>query len=896
MTRKLQRDKTTSNKEAETKAAGATIETQGEHRGGLAIHSGRSSSTAGVDGRKQAAFKRQRPKKVHGILRLWKSRRSASPSTPPARSSADSGKAALTDKDTPLTSSSASEAATAADLAEDIARREAAALVIQRAWRCRTIHGPVRDWQQAGITVDRVKQISFEDATRLMQSPAAVSGSSRLLKALLACVAQPDAHNAGMDGIAKLKFPGRMFVAGFLFATHPQGLATGNSHLDAVVESSAVTMTETYAHFESALLSNDRGWHQRLGTFVASYRTFCSTFESWKRSDTKELLSIMERHYLELDRLWQSVQRRTLGEGDEAWRLGIQAQRKDLVAKIRSLGGDQAVDELMRKQRELRATYSDPQPSQTPSMAPNGTTAPDDSSGHGIGHSPVINGVRALHVDSRPSSKSPDPQPRIATSNGTCAQGKDMPPLAISSAHQEPSATLTRAISDPQSHDVDRILRHFDLTASAALQDAKLAHELVLDPDLRLEPAASNTLAGSVQQAVARAFFDHIEQEIEAGNRDHVIRILSQLRLDLRTIISPANPLRSTLERELDPEWLAEQLKQGALNVREKFALSLRLIRSVCAPVRDDAVDGLAADLGQIDPTALASVSAAMTRGDVQMTHEAKGCVHALLGVARGIMELIRDIRLDVLNYQLQTIVRPWLLVHAVEYERSKMAQMLQRVCEDDGAIVELTTGQPRAMHVFLEAVLDLCFARQPLSAEATPATLALDRQRIHHMQNEIQVILSAAALGTLVKNLARQNNISVSDTELHRCTEEWLTLLRSDDVTMDRIVATVQKAASGFGGLADRLVRKTLNTEDPVFRVMEQRLRRFILAELDKDESPGALSKRLEEGSGAMVAELSRAGLGAVHKDVAALLLRISRLCRFNWQVHAKWYSRICL
>ncbi|KAJ1956206.1 hypothetical protein GGI12_005366 [Dipsacomyces acuminosporus] len=353
-------------------------------------------------------------------------------------------------------------------------------------------------------------------------------------------------------------------------------------------------------------------------------------------------------------------------------------------------------------------------------------------------------------------------------------------------------------------------------------------------------------------------------------------------------------------------------------------------------------VDELVSDIRRIESEALSSVSAAMADSATPVTRQAKDCVHALLQIARRIMELTRDVRLDALNYQLQTVVRPWLLKHAVEYERSKMEQMLQSTCKDTGAIGDKTTkwmsdaaarerdGQctlssrssaaeppsaPKPKHVFFEALLDLCFARTPLSAKDTPATLALDVERICYIQNQIQVTLSTAALCMLIKTLVKQdqqqqqqqqqNRSPMSSADMASYAEELLELLGSSDVTMDQIVAAVQKAigaasASSTAVLskaADRLVRKTLSTEDPVFRAIEQQLRMYFLEELDKDEMPGILEKRLEQESASATASgLSRAGLDIVRKDVVALLLSICRLGQFNWQIHCKWYSKVGL
>ncbi|KAJ1930818.1 hypothetical protein FBU59_006923, partial [Linderina macrospora] len=224
-----------------------------------------------------------------------------------------------------------------------------------------------------------------------------------------------------------------------------------------------------------------------------------------------------------------------------------------------------------------------------------------------------------------------------------------------------PSATVTRAVSDPASQDVDRVLGHFGLSASAALQDARLAHELVLDPELRLGAADPNTLAGAVQRAVVKAFFENVAQEIEAGKSGHVTQLLTQLQLDLRTVIPPRSQLRDSLDREFDTEWMSEQLRAGALDVRAKIQFALHLMRQVCAPVRDEAIAALAATLTDLEIHDLAA-------------HDS---IQSLLDITQQILELVREIRLDSLNYQLQTIVRPWLMRHAVEYERAKLSQVL---------------------------------------------------------------------------------------------------------------------------------------------------------------------------------------------------------------------------
>ncbi|KAJ2389912.1 hypothetical protein GGI05_003363, partial [Coemansia sp. RSA 2603] len=734
--------------------------------------------------------------------------------------------------------------------------REEAATMIQRAWRYRRLYAAVLQWCEVNVTVKRLADMTFEEATRLMQSTAIIQGSSRLLTALI--TSTPNSNEPNPD--IEYKFPGRAFVAGHLFAAHPRLLVTGNSHIDAMIESSAVSMAETYGQFEASFLKHEVSWFQRQQTFVAGFKAFYSALDSWKRSDTKKLLSTMERHYLELDRLWQSVQRRTLGEGDENWRVGIQLQREQLLDKIRTLGGDSAVDELMQRQKELRLTYNDPQPSPTPSLVP-------PSQGE---YSPVVNAqFVSPNLDKQKPvgfslTSSPSLSPKTTAEAATT--------LADDSDTSEPSVVLTKAIADQATQTVDKILSSFDLSASAALQDVKLAHDLVLDPDMRLEPAADNTLVGAVQQAVTRAFFDHIRQDIETGNSDYIVRTLAQLRLDMRTIIPPESEMHTVLEREFEQEWMNTQLLNGALDIKEKYRLVLQAIRAVCASIRDSEVDNIDKALDAISDEGLAEVGMSVSKNkSSDLSDNARQCVDQLLQITRKSMELIRNVRMDVLNYQLSTVVRPWLRVHAVEYERAAVLKELRGTLGSDKKVAQHINAwlKPALMrehngtctlqqtspensstlpkHIFFESFLDLCFAATSLANKDTPLPLKMDQQRIQYIQNELQTVLCAAALSALTKRFAQTN-----DSQMHQNAQLFLNILRADNVNMDRIVRGVQEIIpKDDAHLVERLVVKTLSKDDAVYCIMERKLKEFLLLQLERGEMPGDLDRRIGSTDG---------------------------------------------
>ncbi|KAJ2870039.1 hypothetical protein FB639_004687, partial [Coemansia asiatica] len=560
---------------------------------------------------------------------------------------------------------------------------------------------------------------------------------------------------------------------------------------------------------------------------------------------------------------------------------------------------------LMQRQKELRLTYDDPQPSLTPSLIP-----PSQS-----GYSPTVESQFMPFADQQHqvSSEIVSSKQEHEGAGAEPTASKTVDSSLGSDTSDDPSVVLTKAIADQATHNIDQVLKSFDLTAASTLQDAKLAHEIILDPELRLEPAPENTLVGAVQKAVTKAFFDHIKQDIESGNSDYIARTLFQLRLDLRTIIPRDSEMLAVVEREFDQEWLSKQLANGALDIREKYRLVFSAICSVCAPARDPEIDELASNLEEVDEQGLGEVARSMCKDgrDSRLSENARACVDKLLMVTQKIMELIRNVRMDVLNYQLATVVRPWLRVHAVEYERAAVNKALQEKYNREGlqkvhcitdwmkpAIVrekagactlqaQKTAEQPlSAKHVFFESFLDLCFSAAALTTETTPEPFEMDQSRIHFMQNEIQTLLCTAALCVLAKSFAQTN-----DLQMCQAAQLFLSILRADNVTMDRIVQAMHEMFPRCDEHSvRRLVQKTLAKEDPVYQAMELKLRRFFLAQLDKEESPSALARRVfGDGRGDVSAELAKASLDVVREEVCALLLRISQLCSFNWQVYSK-------
>ncbi|KAJ2719716.1 hypothetical protein GGI07_005040 [Coemansia sp. Benny D115] len=130
-----------------------------------------------------------------------------------------------------------------------------------------------------------------------------------------------------------------------------------------------------------------------------------------------------------------------------------------------------------------------------------------------------------------------------------------------------------------------------------------------------------------------------------------------------------------------------------------------------------------------------------------------------------------------------------------------------------------------------------------------------------------------------------------------------FLAALRADDVTVDQLASLVAgrvvRDSENTLAVEERargMVRQMLAKEDPVYRVIEQRVRRFLLVQLDRNEGPADLARRVSGGQGAVEvkAALKAAGLEGVQGAMLQLLSRMAQLCWLNWQVYQEWYSKI--
>ncbi|XP_037087619.1 LOW QUALITY PROTEIN: T-complex protein 11-like protein 1 [Pollicipes pollicipes] len=297
------------------------------------------------------------------------------------------------------------------------------------------------------------------------------------------------------------------------------------------------------------------------------------------------------------------------------------------------------------------------------------------------------------------------------------------------SAGSEPSARAGSpafllpgvAASPPRFVSLEEVMR-----AANGVSNMALAHEIAVNHDFKLEKyqAPDTSLLGRVKQMTHKAFWDILQQQLEADPPDfsQALSLLTEVKQTLLSLLLPQHTsLKKAVEEKLDEAVIKQQAESGTLDFHEYSGYVLSVMSRICAPVRDDKIRELGRLAGVVD-------------------------------VFRGIMETLELMRIDMANFAIQQ-VRPHIIAQSVEYEKKKFAEYLKTT--NDGLLVTRqwlersipAGGDPstRIRDTVTAAYLE--FLDWDDSTEI-PETLAMDWHRLSELRLETQqVIVTAAAL-----------------------------------------------------------------------------------------------------------------------------------------------------
>ena len=636
--------------------------------------------------------------------------------------------------------------------------------------------------------------------------------------------------------ITHWKNPSRVFLSAYMVVGHPAEMMLNAGPQE---EDLKLLAEKMLLDFEVWLAGASSDTVFLLGkSFLASYQTYYEAFEAWKSNDTVKIVEDLVSQYFDLERLWMSVMDQEDAENE--WKPRIDEQQAQVKARLAKFG-PQALDKLAAAQSKFE--------------------------------------FEKQTLSSRSSAR----RQRSNTTDSVSRSGSATPvasePVALSQTENAPEIP-------------DEFGKVFS--------NEQIAHEMVMDPEFSLKPQEKSEFEKQVEAIAKKAFFDAIQEEINAGNYgNHVIGILRDIKQNLLAMVSEEGKFAVEINEVMDLELIQQQINNKAFDLHRSLEYVGSKMLQLCAPMRD---------------------------ASIRAVSQEENMASAL----QKILEILEEMRIDLANFRLQAL-KPHLSKQAVEYERTKFDAALEmglisldktknwlKTSVETLEAVSATRNPESIAHpdlrvkyenAFHFALLTLIFGSTTVSVDSVPETLSMDANRLFGFQNEAQALTIISALVMLTKNIVP--DIRTDDKALKNLTELVSTLLQAADTNVEKLSseiisfvngtfvaksALIQDLAKQAGkaapelkiktlteeqeGMVRNMVDKTLSFKDPVFMLLSRRIQAVIRQHMER----GSFKNE----------SLASHGLTYVGTELERLSGRIAALSKHNKEVYAKHYDNI--
>ena len=364
--------------------------------------------------------------------------------------------------------------------------------------------------------------------------------------------------------------------------------------------------------------------------------------------------------------------------------------------------------------------------------------------------------------------------PSLAQAPQQPAAGSSAPmsprPHVHTTSHTSPSQQSEQKKLEPP------VTKHTlsELDVSKIIHNPKLRHDINFDPELHFRPNLDGE-KGRKKQQRANQFWEALERQlsnfVNSGTRMRFLEecgpgkdwCLPELLKAVKEIIQTLVPVRDRvyLDEGLNVDLMMQQFYQGVADLEKLASWLSRVLKSHCAPMRDEWVDEMYRQL-----------SAGNSEGDM----------HKLVTGMRSLLSVLEAMKLDVANHQIRCL-RPVLIEDTVNFEQKFFLKKMQtgRVnrgmvrswyhqaeLEFSGSETVLTT-QPYFgdMSIFMNALSKLVVPSVPISS--VPNTFLFDEERIVKLRVDLFDAINLEVCMRMYEELDKLSHL----TTLHRVAEE---------------------------------------------------------------------------------------------------------------------------
>lgn len=742
---------------------------------------------------------------------------------------------------------------------------EIAASRIAGWWRGRSRRKVMQEFNNLGLSVDGIRDTSFDTVAELLAQERVLVVTARLLRICGLKEAEP----GSVGEMAAV----RSFLSAFVILGHPNQVLANKTESEAeTAEGPMAAHRLPPADLENPQLQDLVGKAKDLlitfenilvrltsanrytvpptlkKTLPEAYAVFHNAFIAWKSRDSNALIEVMLMQFVELDAIFQTVKDTTDDSASQLYRQSIQDSQLMLIVRIKKLAGQDK------------------------------------------GKKMIFDAVSEARKARKAKKKTGDTKPRVAESSPSEASA------TASSLVSPDSQTLTPPSTPAGKRQSKPMVVKTGL--NGLLPDNRVVvHELAINKEYQIPSEEYQ----EQQAALSRPLFERMKTSMDGADSHANFRFFmimaSDIKDKLQRLLKPGNSMYNLIGEILDPEMAERQFTLGNFSYEKFFTAMASLLPKLCAPFRDDEVKDL--------------VDNKLSDGSLIKRVEAlNGFIDVML--------------CDYINYLLR-VAAPGLIESAAQYEAKRFAEDIEggsvglgaaeaawgsarskvmvEVQRRDPEGINHPKSRPTATRFYAQMLVDVFTQPMPISDDQVPEMLRLDRKRIVEVSTMVQRIITVGAVLLQCKNLLKRDVRSPWRLEASRVMmvleENYESLSTTVEGTMAALEAGRSMPAATKTHLR-ALVTKVLtasrdmSTEgteprEPVLRLLLTRLRGNILTRL----APGSATEKVKAANmaGEKLASLGLSEFVDKVRQISDLLDKIGSVDR---AAHSPWWDAI--
>lgn len=746
---------------------------------------------------------------------------------------------------------------------------DSAARRISGWWRGCSRKKIIQEFNNLGLSVDGIRDTSFDTVTELLAEEKVLVITARLLRICGLQEAEPDS----VGEMAAV----RTFLSAYLILGHPnQVLSNKTEDEDQTDDASMASHVLPAADLENPQLQDLVGkakdllicFENILARLTAAnrytmppalrtslpeaYAVFYNGFIAWKSRDSNALIEVMIMQFVELDAIFHTVKDTTDDAASALYRKSVQDSQLMLIVRIKKLAGQEKGKKL------------------------------------------IFDAVREARKSRKAKQKTADTKPRGADESSSDATATASSLVSGETQTLTPPATPSRS--------ADRGAKQPTVVKTGLqglLPDNRVVvHELLINKEYQIPVEEYQ----EQQAALAGPLFASMKESIRSstdpeGNFRFFMFIMGDVKDKLQRLLKPGNSMHTLIGEILDPELAEKQFIVGNFSYEKFFQAMASLLPKLCAPFRDEEVEDL--------------VKNKLNDGDIVDRVEA--------------LSAFIDVMLcDYVNYLLK-VVAPQLIESAPQYEAKRFAEdveknglglsaaesawksarstVLAEVQKRDPEGINHPRSRVSPARFYAQMLVNVFTQPMPINFEAIPEMLRLDKRRVIEVSTMVQRITTVGAVLLQCKNLLKRDVRSPWKMEAARI----MTVLEANHASINTTVEGTMAALEAGRSMPAvtkthlrALVTKVLTASqdmalhsaeprEPVLRLLFTRLRGNILARL----APGSASEKVKAAN---TAGEKLAGLGLSEfvdkvRNIADLLEKVGKVDR---GAHSPWWDAI--